>query len=385
MLKALRPRFTSMTVAMASMNARQYDEWRPSMSVIDEVEEDIRFEGLYSWKTTNARFARELPGVTMKLARLVNDADLVHSHPSYDLYRPVENIASAFALAMKKKLLAVNDMDNRRDADMNHRLGRWSTKSWLVCKLVYDPIRELQQRALVKVADLMLFKEPQQVEDYGRGAPHVRLFLDPNFHPSDVAGVDVVQRKTSELMDPAAPLRVLYFGRLVPYKGVDKMIEAVADARARGAHLTFDVMGSGPEEQRLKRLVDERRVGDVVRFLKPRPYGPEFFDVLRQRHLLLACPLSADTPRSTWDAFASAMPVLAFNTPFYAGIGKYTGAVDVVPWPEVRPLAGRLVELADEKKLLIPFMRKAVVAAQENNGEAWLKRRVAWVEELYAR
>jgi hypothetical protein len=76
------------------------------------------------------------------------------------------------------------------------------------------------------------------------------------------------------------------------------------------------------------------------------------------------------------------MPLVAFDTPFYSGIGKYTGAVDVTPWPEVDSLADKLVELAADKKKLIPRVHKAVAAAKANSGDEWMRKRVDWVNAL---
>jgi glycosyltransferase involved in cell wall biosynthesis len=383
MKATLGPRFSEMVVAMPFLTEEQYQQRRWQLSVLDEVKEGIRFESLFPVDPPASLFLRQLPEITAKLARLVREADVVHLHPDYEFWRPVMAITSLLAMSMRKKLIAITDMDNRLDAAMNYKLGRWSTKSYLICRFVYDPIRDVQQRVYVKMADLMLYKEPQQVEDYGRGAAHVRLFLDPNFHLPHIISEELIAAKIRELTDPAGPLRLLYFGRLVPYKGIDKMIVAVAIARQRGAHLTFDIMGAGEDEARLRGLVEQHGLGDIVGWIEPKPYGESFFAELRRRHLLLACPLGGDTPRSTWDAIASGMPVLAFDTPFYRGMGKYTGAVDVVPWPDVEQLAGRLVEIAAHKERLAPQVRRAVVAARDNTGDDWLRRRVAWVEELF--
>jgi glycosyltransferase involved in cell wall biosynthesis len=241
------------------------------------------------------------------------------------------------------------------------------------------------QRAYVKHLDMVLFKEVQQVEDYGRGAPHVRFFLDPNFAEGQVLDDPQVEARVQGLADAARPLRLLYFGRLVAYKGVDHMLRALAAARAAGANAVLDIMGDGPERAALSALVAELGLGDHVAFLPSRPYGEAFFEVLRARDVLLACPLSADTPRSTWDALASGMPVLAYDTPFYASMAAFTQAVVVTPWPEVAPFAARIAELARDKQVLAPMVRAGVMAARENTGASWLKRRVEWVEELMAR
>ena len=379
----LGARFAEIDVAMPAMTPAQYAEQRGSMTIIDEDADGIRFVPLYTWRASKARFMAESPAIFARLVRLVAHADFVHSHLSYDLWRPVELVATMVAVAMRKKVISITDMDNRGDADMNYALGRWSFRAWALCKLVYDPMRDLQQRALVRACDMVLFKEAGQVKDYGHGAANVRLFLDPNFAAEHIAPPHAVARKLRELHDVKVPLKVLYFGRLVAYKGVDKMIEAVARARTGGAHIRLSILGSGPEEASLRALTTKLGADDIVEWLPPCAYGPALFAVLRDRHVLLACPLSADTPRSTWDALASGMPLLAFDTPFYAGVADYTGAVTMTRWPEVEPLAARLIALAADKTLLVPLVKHAVAAARANTGDAWLKRRAAWVDELF--
>ena len=51
----------------------------------------------------------------------------------------------------------------------------------------------------------------------------MRLFLDPNFAEEHVVEADFVASKLQSLRVPARPLRLLYFGRLVADKGVDRI------------------------------------------------------------------------------------------------------------------------------------------------------------------
>jgi glycosyltransferase involved in cell wall biosynthesis len=252
----------------------------------------------------------------------------------------------------------------------------------MMSKYLYDPMREALQRAYVKHVDLMLFKETGQVDHYGRGSEHVRLFLDPNFAEEHIVDDAFVDAKLKALAELRRPLRLFYFGRLVPYKGVDKMLEAVAQAYRRGANITFDIMGAGEQADALRRQAEQLGIAERVEWIAPRSYGESFFEVLRERDVLLACPLSGDTPRSAWDALASAMPIVAFDTPFYKSMASISHAVEVTKWPEVEPLADKLVELAANKQALAPLVRSAVTTARENTGTSWLKRRVAWVSDL---
>jgi dTDP-4-amino-4,6-dideoxygalactose transaminase len=374
--------WSEMVVAMAWLDDAQWEKQKPGLAVVDEAKENIRFVPMHRFECSKLEFAAMLPRLLPEIQRLVEQSDFVHSHFAYDLFRPIGAWFCFFASAMKKRVIAVDDIDRRQDAEMNYRTGRWSKRTYMMSKFVYDPVREVLQRAYVRNVDLMLFKETGQVEHYGRGSENVRLFLDPNFAEEHIVDDAFVRAKLADLAQPKRPLKLLYFGRLVPYKGVDKMLEAVAIAHKRGAHVTFDIMGAGEQSEALHTLADELEIGDRIQWIAPRSYGESFFEVLRERDVLLACPLSGDTPRSAWDALASAMPLVAFDTPFYKSMAEISHAVELTKWPEVEPLADKLVELAADKRALAPLVQNAVRTARENTGTSWLKRRVAWVSEL---
>lgn len=59
------------------------------------------------------------------------------------------------------------------------------------------------------------------------------------------------------------PLRICFIGRLVPYKGADMLLEAVAPL-LRAGKIHLDIIGDGPEMERLRRLMSDLRVGASV-------------------------------------------------------------------------------------------------------------------------
>ncbi len=63
----------------------------------------------------------------------------------------------------------------------------------------------------------------------------------------------------------APPLRGCFIGRLVPYKGPDMLIEA-ALPHLKSGRLALDIVGSGPMEAHLHRMVEEAGVGAAVTF-----------------------------------------------------------------------------------------------------------------------
>lgn len=88
------------------------------------------------------------------------------------------------------------------------------------------------------------------------------------FGGTDVAPFIEAARKARK--ETKGPLRLLYFGSLVPDKGVHTAIEALGLLKARGAlaRVDFTILGSGhPDyESRLRAMVAELAIGDRVHF-----------------------------------------------------------------------------------------------------------------------
>ena len=64
----------------------------------------------------------------------------------------------------------------------------------------------------------------------------------------------------------SCPLKAIFVGRLVPYKGADMLIEAAAPL-LRSGKLTLDIVGDGPEMPKLKTLVVSEEVEGSVNFV----------------------------------------------------------------------------------------------------------------------
>jgi teichuronic acid biosynthesis glycosyltransferase TuaC len=66
---------------------------------------------------------------------------------------------------------------------------------------------------------------------------------------------------------PDAPPIILSVGNLIPIKGHDLLIRAVASLAAEFPLLTLEIIGDGPERGRLQALTRQLQIGERVRFL----------------------------------------------------------------------------------------------------------------------
>jgi glycosyltransferase involved in cell wall biosynthesis len=91
------------------------------------------------------------------------------------------------------------------------------------------------------------------------------LGFDPVFeapHSTDIEQFLAVARERT--YGDAAALRLITAGRLIPRKGVDRLLRAVARATAQGAAVHLTIVGAGAEEKPLHALAAELGLNDIV-------------------------------------------------------------------------------------------------------------------------
>jgi len=79
---------------------------------------------------------------------------------------------------------------------------------------------------------------------------------------------------------------LVFLGRLVSDKGVDILIEAVAELSRNGLAARLTIIGKGPDEEGLRKLAAECGVGDLVRFAGPKS-GEELARELNAHEVLV--------------------------------------------------------------------------------------------------
>ena len=90
-----------------------------------------------------------------------------------------------------------------------------------------------------------------------------RVFRAP--HTTNIAPLHALARSRDPSRPRSRPPAVLHVGRLIPRKGVDRLLRAFAHARERVA-LRLILVGSGPQEPRLRELAADLGLGTDVEF-----------------------------------------------------------------------------------------------------------------------
>lgn len=128
-------------------------------------------------------------------------------------------------------------------------------------------------------------------------------------------------------------VRALVVSRLVPVKAVARAVEAVARARAMGAHVTLDVLGDGPDRAALQRL--------VTTSLGPHGRLHGAVDPRTRDAFLAGADLFLHTPRALPDGRTEGAPVSVIEA---MGAGLCVVATD----------AGGVAELLGGAGVLLP-------------------------------
>lgn len=103
--------------------------------------------------------------------------------------------------------------------------------------------------------------------------------------------------------------RWLYLGRLLPHKGVRRLLESFALCALDDPDLELTMVGGGPMQERLRARADELHLGDRVHLPGPVPHE-QVVDLLHDHDLLVHLSEYETFGMSVVEAVASGLPVL---------------------------------------------------------------------------
>ncbi len=210
-------------------------------------------------------------------------------------------------------------------------------------------------------------------ENLGVGKDKIKLFFENGVpaqsfnHPK--AGND------SSPSSAAATLRLLFVGRLVPYKGCDMLLRSLAMVAKQGGDFTLTIVGDGGERENLQNLTAELGIKERVKFTGW-VSQPETFSYYQQSDVFCFPSVREFGGAVVMEAMANSLPCIVVDN---GGIGEYVSADNgfkiepkgaeyvvemlgqhVQTLIEDRALLARLAEAAYEQSLQFSWVQKGV-------------------------
>ena len=248
------------------------------------------------------------PSATYKLWKAIGRADVVHVNAAG------WPISYGWVAAPIAKLRGKFVLTNIESAGW--RLGL--RRPWRVKGIVQGLVFESMARFCVNLSDLATFTQAgyrdEMLHESRKNRGHVvsASWIDEQvILPLE----DAEAIWTSKLADPSRPIKVVFAANLLPSKGVQTLLDALALLDARGVGIDLRVYGRGvladaftAAAKRMTRSVTLTMEGMLA-------YGPDFFAMLRGMDVMAIPSLSDEQPRVVYDCFSQALPVIASATP----------------------------------------------------------------------
>jgi len=125
-------------------------------------------------------------------------------------------------------------------------------------------------------------------------------------------GIDMPAQAPLAQRQPGEPMRALFAGRLVGWKGAHLALMAVAEARQRGVDVRLALVGHGPYLPTLRSLAERLALGDAVEFIGQVPQ-PRLFELYRAAHVFLFPSLHDSSGNVVLEAQAFGCPVVCLD------------------------------------------------------------------------
>jgi glycosyltransferase involved in cell wall biosynthesis len=376
------PKYEELVLIAPGLPEAAYRASAGKLEVLELQTSGVRFLPAFPLDMSRGAFLlQRLWPIWRWLSALFREPCVVQSGMSTELGRPLMFLASLAARRFGRPVIFIVDMDFRLHARSFYRAGHWSLKSYLVNRFAYDPLKWLQMRLAPLLFAVCCFKDAAMVRDFGRGRANVHMFYDTVHSLQNVLAGGQLARRL-EWIAGSGPMVLVYFGRLAANKGVDRMITAVGIARAQGVDARLRIIGDGDRRSALVDQVHALGLEGHVEFVPQVAYGEPLFRLLEDCHACVAAPLIEDTPRAAFDAFSRGLPVIAFDIAYFRDLAQASGAVITTPLSQATGLAEAVVQLAQDRQRLAQLAQRAVQFAADNTQEIWLRRRLAWLDEV---
>lgn|GEM_PF-2509191 len=268
----------------------------------------------------------------------------------------------------------------QRGVRVAHFVGEWAKPTQMKYPMLAPlavPVLEKLSRAALNRADIAVFVSNYLRQKYGRHLKkEVIVANESRLRPWMITEID-----RSEIH---RPLRVLYAGRLVPEKGVQVLIEAVARV-SKETPCELWIVGRGPSESSLRQQARKRNIEGLIRWFGWVSWGEELFKLMREADVLALPSFTEGLPLVVIEAMSQSLPVVASDTGGVPEIVRH-GETGLLFSPgNSEELAKCITRIATDRNLHSVLVANGLRTARQNTFEATTGRVIEMMCELAQR
>jgi glycosyltransferase involved in cell wall biosynthesis len=166
------------------------------------------------------------------------------------------------------------------------------------------------------------------------------------------------------------PVTLLYVGAILPRKGLEYLVEALATLDQRGYRLRLDLVGppEWPYQTRLSDLVHARELTDSVRFAGYITDLNVLLDYYRASDIFVLPTLGEGFPRVLYEAASQGLPIVTTSIESIAGTLRDGEQALLVPPKDAVALADAIQRVIDNRPLRQSLIRSGYIFAASGVG-----------------
>jgi len=188
-------------------------------------------------------------------------------------------------------------------------------------------------------------------------------------------GIDCQTSISASRRLPNSPIKVLFAGRMIGWKGIHLAIRAVVAAKHLGAAIDFTLVGSGPMKENLHILAKSLTIESEINWIKQLPQQ-ELFSLYRNMDCLLFPSLHDSSGNVVLEAMSFGLPVICLDlggpkTLVNEQCATVVSTTNRSEEEVINALAQALLELANNEPMRLAMSQAAIEQAR---AMAWDKR-----------
>lgn len=179
-------------------------------------------------------------------------------------------------------------------------------------------------------------------------------------------GIDTAIFYPPKTRKTGGKLNILSVGRLSREKGLDYLLDSALLLTEKGLDFTLDIIGDGPEKERLVNKCLAYRISDMVNF-KGWVSRDDIAEVYRGADIFVTFSLFESMPNALFEAMACGLPVVVSDIPAHRESIMHNINGLIVPVKDPLKLARAITLLAADEGLRLKMNRENVLKASAHN------------------